>query len=135
MVLETEAFSSCAVAIKKLIPLDIFIPQVEILMHELSLKIMHFLTPTSTREKTIEFIRDLIKTETFFEIYMNIDCKKGYKDVAQEVVNAMSKLFVGITPPEGITNLQLPDQEIRKLSYETLIFLQKSIRSLTKLLT
>jgi hypothetical protein len=41
---------------------------------------------------------------------MNIDCKKGYKDVAQELINAISKLFVGITPPEGVTNLPPVDQ-------------------------
>jgi hypothetical protein len=41
---------------------------------------------------------------------MNIDCKKGYKDVAYEVVNSISKLFVGISPPEGVTNFFPPDQ-------------------------
>lgn len=46
MVMENEAFVACVVVIKKLIPLDIFIPQIEILLHELSKKLVNFITTT-----------------------------------------------------------------------------------------
>jgi hypothetical protein len=50
LVLETEAFAACAIAIKKLISLDIFMPQLEILLHELAKKLTHFITPILIKE-------------------------------------------------------------------------------------
>lgn len=36
---------------------------------------------------------------------MNLDCQSGHRDAVQEIVHAVSQVFVGIPPPEGVNNL------------------------------
>jgi hypothetical protein len=134
MVLETESFFACAVSVRKLMSLDIFTAQLEVLMHELSLKLVYFITPENIKEETLKFVRDLIKNEVFLELFMNIDCRENYRDSVQEVVNAIARVYIGVAPPEGIASLPPESPGIRKFCFEILVLLEKAIRSTTKVM-
>jgi hypothetical protein len=66
VIMETEALQGCLVAIKKLLPLNIFVSEAEILFQHLSEKLVHFMTPANIKEEILRFSRDLIKNEIIF---------------------------------------------------------------------
>lgn len=61
---------------------------------------------------------------------MNVDCHPDRKDAVHEVISSISKLYIGISPPEGITTLPPEDPNTRKSCYEILNLLEKSIKSI-----
>lgn len=65
-------------------------------------------------------------------MFMNIDCHPERKDVVHEIVSSISKLYIGITPPEGISTLPPEDPNTRKLCFDILSLLEKNIRGLSQ---
>jgi hypothetical protein len=61
---------------------------------------------------------------------MNVDCHPDRKDSVHEVISAISNLYIGITPPEGITTLPPEDLNTRKFCYDILNSLEKGIKSI-----
>lgn len=53
----------------------------------------------------MKLVRDLIKNDGLFDIFMNVDCCHERRDVVRGLISNISKLYIGIAPPEGIANL------------------------------
>lgn len=62
---------------------------------------------------------------------MNIDCHSKRKDVVNEVISAVSKLYTGVEPPEGVNALPPEDPSTRKFCYDILNLLEKGIKSIS----
>lgn len=99
VIMETEAFSGCLISIKKLVSLNIFLPEVEILFEHLSKKIVHFMTPQSIKEEIIRFCKDIIKNEVVFEYFTALDLHPERQDTIAHLIESLAKVYTGIKPP------------------------------------
>lgn len=62
---------------------------------------------------------------------MVLDIDPQRKDVIKEIIEALSKVYVGIKPPEGLV-IPPEDPAIRKSAFETLLLFEKTVRSSQK---
>ena len=85
-----------------MLSLNIFLSEFEILLNHLARKLTHFMTPNNIKEEIIRFCKESIKSEVFFEYFMVLDIDPQRKDVIKEIIEALSKIYVGVKPPEGL---------------------------------
>ena len=90
------------------------------------------MTPPNIKEEIIRFSKEIIKSEIMFETFMSLDCDSNSKDVVKDLMNSLSRTYIGVKPPEGVT-IPPEDLAVRKGAFETMLLFEKSVRSSTKI--
>ena len=102
VVRESEAFNGCLTCIKKLLSLNSFVSEAELLFEILTAKLINIQTGTDYKIDILKCLRDILNGELVIDLFISLDCEVDRKNSVENVMRCLTTVFSGVPVPKEI---------------------------------